>query len=557
MQGGKKSRINFYKTKITDGELELLDDKNFQGFEWVKVEDLNAPKEEDKPKKKIYYSKNKSDEVEEVRIPKLRVTIKNTIIDDQMNIHKTFVSLFLLKSVMGRSDVNINFISNAKFNLPTHVEKDADYVQYYCTELDEYFVVKEGDLPPIASEDAFDIYTTRIDTVFGMSYVALAPEHPLVKKITTKDRESEVTKYVKASSQKTELQRLEQDKEKTGVFTGAYAINPFTNTKVPIWVADYVLMDYGTGAVMAVPAHDERDWEFAKKYDLPIIQSVAPYFTGAGEDGPKEDKETEYRHNMHILLKHHKKNEYLMMDRGKYGRKSMIIGGWEAGETIEEAAIREIQEETGYQNIKFIEKVDVEVHANFFAPHKDENRYAYDHLVICELKDDKKEKIDEEELAKHTPAWVKTDNISDFINIENEKYLWNLYHKGHHAHPDKGVVINSDSFSNMSSDEAIKEMQHWLETRKVGEAQTNYRIQNWVFSRQRYWGEPFPFIHHPDGHIISMDPKDLPLELPEVTHYEPTGTEEGPLAAIDNWINVTLPDGTMAKRESNTMPGWA
>lgn len=114
------------------------------------------------------------------------------------------------------------------------------------------------------------------------------------------------------------------------MFTGAYAINPFTNQKVAIRVADYVLMDYGTGAVMAVPAHDERDWEFAKKYDLPIIQSIAPYFTDKGHDAPRKDKDTTHRHNMHILLKHHKNDEYLMMDRGKYGRKSMVIGGWEA-----------------------------------------------------------------------------------------------------------------------------------------------------------------------------------------------------------------------------------
>lgn len=143
-----------------------------------------------------------------------------------------------------------------------------------------------------------------------------------------------------------------------------------------------------------------------------------------------------------------------------------------------------------------------------------------------ELVDDKQTDIDPEERSKHIPVRIKADEVANFLNLENELYIWNMYIQNHHTHTQKGVLINSGSYNNMKSDEAIAAMQHWLDATGQGETQTNYRIQDWVFSRQRYWGEPFPIIHHPDGKIIPVDTKDLPVTLPEVTHYEPTGTEE-------------------------------
>lgn len=249
--------------------------------------------------------------------------------------------------------------------------------------------------------DTIHIYTTRIDTVYGMSYVALAPEHELVEKITTPEHKKEVEKYIKAAKLKGELQRTDLNKDKTGVLTGAYAINPFNNQQVPIRVADYVLGWYGTGAVMAVPAHDERDFAFAKKYNLPIVQSIKT------KDESQED-------------------------------------------------------------------------------------------------------------------WATTEK---WILVESWNYTW------------------------MTSDAAIAAMQSRLQSQWIGGKKIQYKLQDRVFSRQRYRWEPIPMIHKTNGDIVPVDESQLPLTLPEVEHYEPTGTEEGPLANITDWVNT--PDG---KRETNTMP---
>lgn len=317
-------------------------------------------------------------------------------------------------------------------------------------------------------------------------------------------------------------------------------------------------MDYGTGAVMAVPAHDERDRSFAQKYDLPIVQSIAPYFhVDKGDDAVRVDKELERRFNMHVILKNPKNDTYCCLDREKYGRKTMVTGGIEKGENIKDAAQRKILEETGYSNIQFVKKIGREQHGASRAPHKEVNRYSVHYGLVFELIDETQQEVAPQERARHTTKWFKKDEIENFLNCANELYLRRHYIRDLHAHTEKGVVINSGDYSYMKSDEAIEQMQNWLQATNRGKKQTNYRMQDRCFSRQRYRGEPFPMIHHPDGSIITMDSKELPLTLPDVTHYEPTGTAEGPLAAIDEWINVTLPDGTQAKRESNTMPGWA
>lgn len=272
----------------------------------------------------------------------------------------------------------------------------------------------------IADHDAnIGIYTTRIDTVYGMSYVALAPEHELIDSIVTPEHKKEVEKYIKAAKLKGELQRTDLNKDKTGVFTGAYAINPFNNQQVPIRVADYVLGWYGTGAVMAVPAHDERDFAFAKKYNLPIRASIYPV-------------------------------------------------------------------------IKWMYSLD--------------------------------------ELNKELNNQIKEIDTAEICFTEK----WNL--------------TNSWEFTWLLSDDAIQKMQSRLQSQWIGGKKVQYKLQDRVFSRQRYRWEPIPMIHTANG-IIPVNEKDLPLRLPEVEHYEPTGTEEGPLANITDWVNT--PDG---KRETNTMP---
>ena len=269
-----------------------------------------------------------------------------------------------------------------------------------------------------SEEFAFEVYTTRLDTVFGMSFVVMAPEHPLVKKITTPEQLETVKAYQEQAKHKTQLERTELQKEKTWVFTGAYAINPFNNQEVPIYIGDYVLANYGTGVVMAVPAHDERDFDFARKYNIPVIQSILP-----------EDKEN------------------------------------------------------------------------------------YD--------------------------------FEDFSFLPEKA-------------TSKGILVNSWEFSGLKSDEAITKMQKRLSERGLGGKKTNFKIQDWVFSRQRYWGEPFPVVFCEEHGVVPMKESGLPLLLPDVENYEPTGTEEGPLAEVKERINTPCPIcGKPAKRESNTMPGWA
>ena len=262
------------------------------------------------------------------------------------------------------------------------------------------------------SDEKITVYTTRPDTLYGATFMVLAPEHKMAKKLATAETEKAVDEYITMAANKSSVDRL-QGKEKTGVFTGSYAINPLNGAKVPIWLSDYVLADYGTGAIMCVPAHDDRDFEFATKFNIPIIQVIA-----------KDGKEIE---NM-------------------------------------------------------------------------------------------------------------TEAYTDAV----------------------GTMINSGDWNGMESAVLKKEAPHIIEEKGFGKATVNYKLRDWVFSRQRYWGEPIPIIHCPDCGAVPVPEEELPLLLPEVESYQPTGTGESPLADIEEWVNTTCPCcGKPAKRETNTMPQWA
>jgi len=259
------------------------------------------------------------------------------------------------------------------------------------------------------SDDKLEVYTTRCDTLFGATYMVIAPEHPLVDKITTSEYKKLVDEYLTKTTQKSDLERTDLAKDKSGVFSGSYAINPVNGKKIPIWIADYVLISYGTGAIMAVPAHDTRDWEFAKKFNLPIVEVL-------------------------------------------------------------------------------------------------------------------KSKIDVQEAP-----WVED-----------------------------GIHVNSDFLDGLNKEEAIDKMLGWLKEKDAGYKTTNYKLRDWIFSRQRYWGEPIPLVHCPNCGIVHIKEESLPLELPEIESYEPSGTGESPLSLIEDWVNTTCPVcGHAAKRETNTMPQWA
>ena len=255
---------------------------------------------------------------------------------------------------------------------------------------------------------SIEVYTTRPDTLFGATYMVLAPEHPLVLKISSTQQRSQVDAYIKKAAHKSDLERTDLAKDKTGVFTGAYAVNPVNRKEIPVWISDYILISYGTGAIMAVPAHDQRDWEFAKAFDLPVIE--------------------------------------------------VLKGG----------------------------------------------------------------------------------------DISREAFTGD------------GLHINSDYLNGLGKDEAIDAVIRKLEAEKLGFRTVNYKLRDWIFSRQRYWGEPIPLVHCPKDGIVAVPENQLPLTLPEVERYEPSGTGESPLARIDDWVNCSCPEcGGPARRETNTMPQWA
>mgnify|MGYP006329696977 FL=1 len=268
------------------------------------------------------------------------------------------------------------------------------------------FTVADKDGKP--TEDNLTVYTTRCDTLFGATYMVVSPEHKIISKITTAEQADAVKSYQEAAAKKSDLERTDLNKDKTGVFSGSYAINPVNGKLIPIWIADYVLISYGTGAIMAVPAHDTRDWEFAKKFNLPIIEVL----------------------------------------------KSEV----------------DVQEQ----------------------------------------------------------AWTED-----------------------------GIHVNSEFLDGLNKQDAINKMLEFLEEKKIGKKAINYKLRDWVYSRQRYWGEPIPLVHCPDCGTVPVPEEELPLTLPEVKSYQPTGTGESPLAAIDSWVNCKCPKcGKDAKRETNTMPQW-
>ena len=393
------------------------------------------------------------------------------------------------------------------------------------------------------------VFTTRADTLFGATYVVLAPEHSLVGQLKSNiSNWNEVEKYIKELRNKSDEDRTNNDKEKTGVeLKGVKAINPANGEEVPMWIADYVLASYGTGAVMAVPAHDERDYEFAKKYNLEIRQSIAPYFTknSGDKDVVREDKKTVRRNTAYALIWDKKNDRFLCLDWEKFNWHSGIIGGVDEGETYQEAAAREIKEETGYVNFKFVKNLGIIQHNHFFAIHKDENRYGVGFGMLFELINEEKVPTKEEDTHNHKTIWIKSSDMSKWLNLQSFQYMWEVYNSGSDCFIEDGVLVNSGKFDDTFSEEARKKITDFV----GGKIVTKYRMRDAVFARQRYWGEPIPLKHDKEGIITPLKLKNLPLELPNVKSYESVGTGESPLAGVKSWVKEGY--------ETNTMPGWA
>ncbi|MBI4094685.1 MAG: class I tRNA ligase family protein, partial [Candidatus Liptonbacteria bacterium] len=411
-----------------------------------------------------------------------------------------------------------------------------------------------------------EVFTTRPDTLFGAAYVVLAPENPLITALELEIKNfPEVIRYIKKARAKKGDERLALGKVKTGVeLKGIKAINPASKEEIPIWVADYVLGNVGTGAIMAVPAHDERDFEFAKRHALPIRQVIAPKFSEPGNP-PRPGKRTIRRRTVHSIVRRVKDNKILMLQWkgkmwGKNPPRTFIIGGIEEGEDVVKSARREIYEETGYKNLRFVRRLDLEVHTEYFAAHKDENRYAEINVLYFELGSDEHDKVSPEELQKHEPIWIDEGKVGSFVNVVDGPFIWNWFKSGGGAYAGNGVLINSEKFSGQDSENATLEITKFVK----GERKVQYRLRDWLISRQRYWGPPIPMIfceacfaakkgerkEMPGWYAVPE--KGLPVALPKIKDFRPKGKGVSPLATEKSFYEVKCPScGGKARRETD------
>ncbi|MDD5396826.1 MAG: class I tRNA ligase family protein [Candidatus Moranbacteria bacterium] len=409
---------------------------------------------------------------------------------------------------------------------------------------------------PISNSQEFiEVFTTRVDTIFGCTYCVVAPEHPVIENLKSQILNlKEVEDYVLSANKKTNLERAELQKEKTGIrLEGVEVINPFTQKAVPLFVADYVLGNYGTGAVMAVPAHDERDFEFAKKYDLAIKPAIAV------DDALNDQTRKIFEVAKEIAI---------------FAKENKLVAAFDGGIGLD-IAMGMITRNHGDIDLQ-VEKEKLEVWEKYFEDKgfvikkNPDERFE---LYVAELESlhiDFGCYIDDvEKLIKNT---IENIEFTTFNPIEILKYKkseaertkskrlkdihdYALFGEG--SFVEDGYLINSEKYSGLSSQEAREKMADWLEKEGIGKRKVNYKMRDWVYSRQRYWGEPIPIIHCEKCGAVGVPESDLPVVLPEVENYEPTGTGESPLANIAEWVNTTCPKcGGAGKRETNTMPQW-
>jgi len=409
-------------------------------------------------------------------------------------------------------------------------------------------------------EESLTVFTTRPDTIFGATFMVIAPEHPLARTLATDDMCEPIESYIDEAVKKSEIERQSEGKEKTGVWTGSYAINPANGEKVPIWIADYVLGGYGTGAVMAVPAHDERDYEFAVKFKLPVIEVVEPVYVDSVSPW-REGVELQERSAIQVIIKHPSEDKYLLLKKlgWEIETYSYVNGGIEEGETPEEAAVRELAEEAGYVNYEPLERVTGAYNVELYHQKKGHNLRAKMHTFVTRLKDLEQNEISELERDTNQLVWANAEKVVSGIHGEGARKAFEKYlGKDIAEHKGEGVLVNSAVFNGMSTADAREEIVAWLEQQNVGKSQTTYKMRDWLISRQRYWGAPIPIIHCPEHGAVVVPDDQLPVVLPEVEDYAPKGDGKSPLARQEDWLNTTCPTcGGPAKRETDVMDGYA
>ena len=396
------------------------------------------------------------------------------------------------------------------------------------------------------SNREFTVFTTRPDTLFGATYCVLSPEHELVDEITTDDKKEAVSFYKKEAAKKSEMERTELNKDKTGVFTGAYAINPVNGKEIPIWISDYVLATYGTGAIMAVPAHDQRDYDFAKEFGIEIIP-VIEQVTG-------EVRENESHKDSIVAVIYDEKNDkYLTINWHELGGRLFVGGTRHENESAIDCAKREIMEETGYNDIELVNEC-FPINHHYYAYNKNKAFSITANGLLFKLNSDRKVDTNLDDDEKFTVEWVDRKTIEEEVKDELHITVFNNT-LNPCTYAGEGIHVNSDFINGLNKQDAIDKMIEWLEENKVGTKKINYRLREWIFARQRYWGEPVPVVHYEDGTNEALDDKDLPLVLPELKDYQGKNGK-APLENDQDWVNIIY-KGKKAKRETSTMPGSA
>lgn len=406
--------------------------------------------------------------------------------------------------------------------------------------------------------DIITVFTTRPDTIFGATFLVLAPEHALARELSNEDTREMVNAYIGEAIKKSEIERSSEGENKTGVFSGSYAINPASGERVPIWIADYVLGSYGTGAIMAVPAHDERDLEFANKFDLPVKQVVASYTVGEGVFALREGIETMSRPTVDAIITDG--NGKYLLEVEDENNVHFVGGGIdETDESTEAALRREIIEEVGLTNVISIRQAAPFNSGVYYRNTKNRNQKVWG--AFFEVVVDPQVQVESEiDKGVHTVEWVDKSEVAERLTWDSHQSAWQAYLEGRTVDVEvrEGLLVNSGPFDGMESSEAREQITDWLEQQGTGRHKTTYKMRDWLISRQRYWGAPIPIIHCPEHGAVPVPEEDLPVVLPEVEDYAPRGDGKSVLAASEDWVNTTCPTcGKPAKRETDTMDGYA